>query len=477
LLKKENKDMLYAPSTLYFIRYERYANAFNPFFIALQGRKTMLRLFRGNNRFRKYFALGCFLPLIGLASSIKYNDFTLDNGLHVSIGQMAGLKQQTISFCVAVGAADEHWGGTGITAVLEALLSDVALHQKQSLLKRSRVEQTEDHICHTMTIRPDQLDALMQEALLRLKPMSFTQDQVDHALERVVQAERTDYEDHPGRDLFGRYRSIALYPTPYQHPIWGWPEDRERITFAQLEHWHNRWYMPNNVSITAIGPLSANRVLQRVRYYFSALAKQPSFRGFVIPGKLHNQGFATLSANQKAGAPPVVTVGFKAPKWLNNSNPQSVYSLVVLDALLHRIPHPMTLDWVKGSVAVTGDYNPWLRHEGLFWLRVTGSKGQKTEALLNEIHAMVGQLDRLISDKSLALAKQILHHDALMRASDPSLAIHGMRQAASLGMSHDRMVQLEQGEQLLTLPVLQTMIRRYLDWSRVTVLVMGASHA
>jgi predicted Zn-dependent peptidase len=437
---------------------------------------VLARFKRGHVGSLRLIMLLLYLSPAWSASSTQ-GAFTLDNGLRIVTETNPQAKEMAISLCVGVGPSDEQWGSTGITAVLEDLLT---LGREQNpntknIFQQATTTRTQDYTCQTLHVQPNKLDDLLQATLSRLSQKNFSENKLNQALTQVAHQAKRDQDEHPNRLLFNRYRSIALYPSPYQHPEWGWPEDRDRITVSQIMHWKDKWYVGNNLAIAVTGPLPIQHVMQKVRYYLAGLPKHALYRGFAMPEKLHNLGKATLTLPESADHIPSVMVGFKVPELIDNLHPENIYALSVMQALLHDTPNALVRDLLGKEITLQGHYTPWRRYDGLFWLHARGRPGQKPQKLLNAVHRMIEHLDDIISENTLAMAKQRIKHQTLLRQASPSKQAAFMGSIAALGLEWNRIDQFEKGEQRVSKKTLRLIAKRYLNWDNATLLVTGGA--
>ncbi|MBL7083844.1 MAG: insulinase family protein [Candidatus Aminicenantes bacterium] len=91
----------------------------------------------------------------------------------------------------------------------------------------------------------------------------------------VVMEERRLSENRPGF-LFNEQVSAAFYAaSPYQWSVLGWMDDLRKVTKADLIHFHNRYYVPNNAVAIYVGDLDPQNIIQMAEKYFGRVPKGP----------------------------------------------------------------------------------------------------------------------------------------------------------------------------------------------------------
>ncbi|WP_351090201.1 hypothetical protein, partial [Shewanella sp. S1-49-MNA-CIBAN-0167] len=68
----------------------------------------------------------------------------------------------------------------------------------------------------------------------------------------TVKNERAQRIDNRPYGRLNERFNQAFYPAghPYSWPVIGWPDDLDRATVADVKHFFQRWYGPNNATLT-----------------------------------------------------------------------------------------------------------------------------------------------------------------------------------------------------------------------------------
>ena len=92
----------------------------------------------------------------------------------------------------------------------------------------------------------------------------------------VVQEERRwRCETDPFGALYEQLAAAAYVVHPYGKPVIGVMSDIENYTRKQVQHFHTRYYAPNQAVVCIVGDVRADRVLEMVENYFGSIPRQP----------------------------------------------------------------------------------------------------------------------------------------------------------------------------------------------------------
>ena len=122
---------------------------------------------------------------------------------------------------------------------------------------------------------------------------------------------------------------------PYRHPVIGWMNDLENMTFRDAKAWYERWYAPNNAVLVVVGDVNPKEVL--------ALAQK--FYGPIKPGEplpldkrkpqIEPQQVGIKRITVKAPAQlPYLAMVYHAPALRNPSTDWEPYALEMLAGVL-----------------------------------------------------------------------------------------------------------------------------------------------
>ncbi|MGS0674008.1 M16 family metallopeptidase [Shewanella sp. 125m-1] len=94
----------------------------------------------------------------------------------------------------------------------------------------------------------------------------------------TVKNERAQRVDNRPYGRMGERFNQAFYPQghPYSWPVIGWPEDLNRADVEDVKHFFQRWYGPNNATLTIGGDFDELQTLAWVNKYFGEIPAGPA---------------------------------------------------------------------------------------------------------------------------------------------------------------------------------------------------------
>ena len=251
------------------------------------------------------------------------------NDLRVLVLPQDGAPVATLMVTYHVGSRNEHTGLTGATHFLEHLMfkGTDRYHKKRGTsifdtLQRvgaqvnasTWVDRTNyyemlpvDHLPLAIDIEADR----MRNALL---------DREDLESERTVILNEYDRgQNDPVSRLFDEVWGAAFVAHPYHHPTIGWRSDIETVTREGLQHFYDTFYWPNNATVSIIGNVDPDPVLEQVAEAFGSVDAAPHEIPNVTTREPEQKGQRRVMVQQE-GQLGAVLMGYKSPSATNDDS-------------------------------------------------------------------------------------------------------------------------------------------------------------
>lgn len=229
------------------------------------------------------FVLACFTAS---AQQVKFEEFDLDNGLHVIMHQDNTAPVVTVGIMVDVGGKDA--GGddnperTGFAHFFEHLLASGATKNIQKgewrKLRASRGGQGNantsiDRTYYYQTFPSNNLEfALWMDSERLLHPI-INQDAVDTQNEVVKEEKRLRYDNQPyGQFLFVLSENLFEIH-PYRYKNIGDMAHLDAASLEEFQSYFNKYYVPNNMVLVIAGDIDIPKTKKLVKAYYSAIPK------------------------------------------------------------------------------------------------------------------------------------------------------------------------------------------------------------
>lgn len=153
-------------------------------------------------------------------------------------------------------------------------------------------------------------------------------DDADVASERTVILNEMDRgENEPTAVLYHDVWSAAFRSHPYHHPTIGWRSDVEQVTAEGLRHFYDRFYWPNNATVSIIGDFDVPDVLRRVRDVFGSIGTSPEATDLSVTREEPQRGERRTHIEQP-GELGTIMLAYKSPAALDSDTD-------ALDVLMH----------------------------------------------------------------------------------------------------------------------------------------------
>ena len=241
----------------------------------------------------------CYLLLITIVPSYSQNQkapefkvafekFTLANGLQVILHIDRSDPVVAVALTSHVGSAREKAGRTGFAHLFEHLLFLESENLGKGGLDKMSARiggegangsTSRDRTNYFQTVPKDALEKMIWAEADKLGYFINTVTNPVLAKEKQVvkNEKRQSYDNRP----YGHNFSVIsknLYPAthPYNWEVIGSLEDLQNATLEDVKSFYNRWYVPNNVTLTIAGDFDVKQTKAWVEKYFGEIKRGES---------------------------------------------------------------------------------------------------------------------------------------------------------------------------------------------------------
>ncbi|RKS95643.1 zinc protease [Flavobacterium limicola] len=221
---------------------------------------------------------------------VAFEKFTLENGLQVILHIDRSDPVVAVALTSHVGSAREKAGRTGFAHLFEHLLFLESENLGKGGLDKMSARiggagangsTSRDRTNYYQTVPKDALEKMIWAEADKLGYFINTVTEPVLAKEKQVvkNEKRQSYDNRP----YGHNFSVIsknLYPAthPYSWEVIGSLEDLQNATLEDVKSFYNRWYVPNNVTLTIAGDFDVKQTKAWVEKYFGEIK-----RGEAIP--------------------------------------------------------------------------------------------------------------------------------------------------------------------------------------------------
>src|SRR6478609_6832754 len=238
-------------------------------------------------------ALGASLMLGGIASAqqkVAFEEYNLDNGLHVILHNDSSAPVIITSVMYHVGAKDENPDRTGFAHFFEHLLFEGTQNiQRGEWFKivtsnggTNNANTSDDRTYYYEIFPSNNLElGLWMESERLLHPI-INQIGVDTQNEVVKEEKRTSYDNRPYGNILAAVKQHIFKNHPYQWTTIGSMEHIDAATLEEFQAFNKKFYLPNNAVLVVAGDFEKKQAKEWIQQYFDPIPK-----GEVTPKKTY----------------------------------------------------------------------------------------------------------------------------------------------------------------------------------------------
>lgn len=223
------------------------------------------------------------------AQEVRFEEYDLDNGLHVILHQDNTAPVVVTSVMYHVGGKDRTEGRTGFAHLFEHLLFEGSPNIERSKWfeivssrgGRNNANTSQDRTYYYEVFPSNNLElGLWLESERMLHPV-IDQEGLDTQIEVVKEERRQRYDNSPYGQILSVIGEHLFKVHPYKDPNIGYMEDLEAATLEDVVAYNKNYYGPNNAVLVVAGDIDPTRTRKLVADYFGDIpGGQPIARDF-----------------------------------------------------------------------------------------------------------------------------------------------------------------------------------------------------
>ncbi len=228
-----------------------------------------------------------FLSLLGIGTvcaqpmKIEFEEFDLDNGLHVILHEDHSTPIVTVTVMYHVGSKNEQPDKKGFAHFFEHLMFEgskyIDRHEYSEYVEKAggtlNASTSSDRTFYYEVLPSNQLELglwLESERMLHAKVDSVgiaTQKKV------VIEEKKQRYDNQPYGTWMIEISKRAFKKHPYRWTTIGSEEDIRNATFEDVRKFYDTFYVPNNAVLTIAGDIDSDEAKKFVEKYFAGIPK------------------------------------------------------------------------------------------------------------------------------------------------------------------------------------------------------------
>ena len=362
-------------------------------------------------------ALSTMLMLGGVASAQKvaFEEFTLDNGLHVILHNDASAPVIITSVMYHVGSKNENPERTGFAHFFEHLLFEATENIKRGEWFKivtanggtNNANTSEDRTYYYEVFPSNNLELGLWIESERMMHPIINQIGVDTQNEVVKEEKRLRVDNQPYGSLIAEVKKNMYVNHPYRWAPIGSMEHLDAATLEEFQAFNKKYYVPNNAVLVVAGDLNdISKTKEWVNKYFGAI---PKGKDVLVEKFVEEPITTTLNASYQDPniQKPMIVATYRTPSMkTRDARVLDMISTVLSEGKSSRLYKKIVDD--KKMALQIGAFNYSQEDYGMYILYGMPQGTFTSEDIVKEIDEEVVKLQsELLSDKEMQKLKNI----------------------------------------------------------------------
>ena len=370
---------------------------------------------------KSLIALSTLLMLGGTASAQKvaFEEYNLDNGLHVILHNDSSAPVVITSVMYHVGAKDENPSRTGFAHFFEHLLFEGTENIKRGEWFKivtanggtNNANTTEDRTYYYEVFPSNSLKlGLWMESERMLHPV-INQIGVDTQNEVVKEEKRLRYDNSPYGQMIPEVKKKMFTKHPYRWTTIGSMDHLDAATLQEFQDFNKKFYIPNNAVLIVAGDINnITETKEWIQNYFGAIPKgEPIKRETFVEDPITSP--ITSKFEDKNIQKPMVVAAYRTPSMkTRDARVLDMISTILSDGKSSRLYKKIVDDKKMALQIAAFSYNQ--EDYGTYILYGLPQGAFTSADIVKEVDAEIVNLQtELISDKELQKLKNKYESD------------------------------------------------------------------
>lgn len=270
-------------------------------------------------------------------NNISFEEFDLDNGLHVILHQDNSTPIVTVAVLYHVGSKNEPEGRTGFAHFFEHLMfegsNNIARGEYMKIIQAAggdlNANTSHDRTYYHQTLPSNQVELGLYMESERMLHAKIDSTGIATQQEVVKEEKRMRIDNQPYMSFQEKMFSAAYQGTNYEWTPIGSFEDIDAANEQDFKDFYDTFYTPNNATLSIAGDIDINQVKSMVNKYFGDIPRgttdipRPTITAPDMGGESREVVFDNVQL-------PAVMFGYRMPKQGSDED----YALQMLTTLL-----------------------------------------------------------------------------------------------------------------------------------------------
>ncbi len=273
------------------------------------------------------------------APQIKYETFTLDNGLRFIVHEDHSTPIVAVDVWYDVGSANEAQGRSGFAHLFEHMLFqetenlpkgafDTYLEEAGAQLNGTT---NQDRTMYYEIVPSNRVNLALWLEAERMARLKVTKENFEREREVVKEERRMRIDNAPYGNGFLMLDTLHTDYKPYRHTVIGTMDDLNAATVQDVIDFYQQYYVPNNATIVLAGDITVAQAKKFAQEYFADIKTGQRVASLPEPPAVpRTDGERRQVLEDKLASVPLVFSAYNVPAHDDND----IYALQLLGAVL-----------------------------------------------------------------------------------------------------------------------------------------------
>ncbi|MDG2343474.1 MAG: pitrilysin family protein [Flavobacteriales bacterium] len=226
-----------------------------------------------------FFSLVLYFQFFAQTPSIKFEEYTLENGLQVILHENHTTPIVAVSVMYHVGSKNEKPNRTGFAHFFEHLLFEGSKNIKRGEFFKyienaggqNNANTSNDRTFYYEVLPSNQLELGLWLESERLLHANINQDGIDTQNEVVKEEKRLRVDNQPYGSFFAEINKRAFKEHPYKWTTIGEMEHLDAATLDEFIDFYHKFYVPENAILSIAGDIDVAATKKLINSYFGTI--------------------------------------------------------------------------------------------------------------------------------------------------------------------------------------------------------------